>query len=129
VFAACFNAFFKITPDIFDSWLSILLRVPQAVLLFAEFQYHASALANLRLVAAAREKESGPLRPLSGPLSERIVAVSKTKTLRDHVRRASLASVFLDTRYFTAHFTCFTGTKVKIGTREEPRARLYNAKP
>jgi len=51
--AACFNAFFKITPDVFDLWLSILVRVPSAVLIFGEYQYHTSALKNLR--AAAEE--------------------------------------------------------------------------
>jgi len=33
----------------------------------------------------------------------RIVAVSKTKSLDEHIRRASLASVFLDTRLYNAH--------------------------
>ena len=111
--AACFNAFFKITPDVFELWLSVLMhtcpfvcggprgggslhahicsvheahvgncqilrRVPSALLVFAEYQYHKSALANLR---AAAHGVGG------AEMSQRLVAVGKTKTLLDHVRR------------------------------------------
>ena len=128
--AACFNAFFKITPAVFDTWLAILRLVPSALLVFAEYQYHASALANIRAAAAssggaARSvtrvgsdasaaahggDEEVQARGRAGrdlgdgdALSHRILAVPKTRSLHDHVRRASLASVFLDTRLYNAH--------------------------
>ena len=115
--AACFNAFFKITPDVFDLWLSILVRVPSAVLVFGEYQYHTSALKNLRAAAEeifnastgggeGGERESARERRDAYGLAsvrQRMVSVSKTKTLDDHIRRASLASIFLDTRLYNAH--------------------------
>ena len=56
----------------------ILRRVPSALLVFAEYQYHKSALANLR---AAAHSVGG------AEMSQRLVAVGKTKTIVDHVRR------------------------------------------
>jgi hypothetical protein len=115
--AACFNAFFKITPDVFDLWLSILVRVPSAVLVFGEYQYHTSALKNLRAAAeeifnvstgggegggGERERERKDAYGLASA-RQRMASVSKTKTLDDHIRRASLASIFLDTRLYNAH--------------------------
>ena len=104
--------------------------MPSALLVFAEYQYHASALANIRAAAALSVGAARSVTRLGSDasaaahggdgevqargragrgvgdgdaLSHRILAVPKTRSLHDHVRRASLANVFLDTRLYNAH--------------------------
>ncbi|EKX37095.1 hypothetical protein GUITHDRAFT_145209 [Guillardia theta CCMP2712] len=92
VLLACFNAFFKITPDILDLWLHILLSVPQSFLLFVKYQYHQAARRNILQVVKQKNISSA-----------RIIFMNRTASLRDHMRRTSLSDVYLDTRLYNAH--------------------------
>ena len=87
----CFNACYKIKPDVFDIWMRILRRVDHSVLwLYAE-----SALTqmNLRRAAAAR-----------GVAAERLVFAPRV-SLAEHQARMQHADLFLDTLPFNGGAT------------------------
>ena len=78
----CFNNSYKITPDLFSIWMSLLQRVPGSVLwLLAD---HADVQANLRREATAR-----------GVHPERLVFAPRTQT-DVYLARYALADLFLD---------------------------------
>jgi len=87
----CFNANYKITPDVFADWMAILRAVEDSVLWLLET--HPEATANLR-----REAQSLSIAP------ERLVFAPKV-ALRDHLARIGRADLVLDTRPFNAHTT------------------------
>ncbi len=87
----CFNKTYKITPDVFDSWMRILRSVPQSVLWLLED--NAQAAANLR-----REAER---RGVSG---DRLVFAPRMD-LPEHLSRHRLADLLLDTLPCNAHTT------------------------
>jgi predicted O-linked N-acetylglucosamine transferase (SPINDLY family) len=87
----CFNQNYKITPDIFDVWMSILRRVDGSVLwLWVD---HATARDNLRREAVRRGVDRARL-----VFAERLAA-------DEHLNRLRLADLFLDTLPCTAHTT------------------------
>ena len=87
----CFNNGYKITPDIFDVWMSLLKQVGGSVLwLYAD---RASAEANLRRQAAARGIE--PAR----------IVFARRMPRAEHLSRHHLADLFLDTLPYNAHST------------------------
>ena len=87
----CFNKGYKLDPQIFTLWMSILRDVPGSVLwLFADTEL---ARRNLRAEAAGR-----------GIDPERLVFAGRLeKSL--HLARHRLADLFLDTRVYSAHTT------------------------
>jgi protein O-GlcNAc transferase len=87
----CFNANYKITPRIFDSWMRILGEVDGSVLWLLED--NAKATSNLRKEAAAR-----------GISPDRLI-FAKRMELSDHLARHWLADLFLDTLPYNAHTT------------------------
>jgi len=87
----CFNNNYKITPDAFDSWMHILLAVPESVLWL--YQDNPLAAENLRKEAAAR-----------GVDPARLVFATKMP-LAEHLARHRAADLFLDTFYYGAHTT------------------------
>lgn len=89
---ACFNSVFKITPDVFDSWMRILSRVPGSVLWL--LQGSPSCMETLR--QEARRCRVAP---------ERIVWAERAP-LDMHLARHAHADLFLDTLYYNAHTTC-----------------------
>ena len=91
VFCA-FNNTYKITPPLFDIWMSLLRRTRASVLWlrFAD----PVAMANLRREAVARDV---------GP--ERLVFAEIMPGLADHLARLQLADLFLDTLPYNAHVT------------------------
>jgi protein O-GlcNAc transferase len=88
----CFNNNYKITPDVFDVWMRLLRQIEGSLLWLTTS--NASAPINLR-----REAEK---RGVSG---ERLVFAPTTALNEDHLARASLADLFLDTLYYNAHAT------------------------
>lgn len=89
---ACFNNSFKITPDVFDIWMRLLLQVPGSVLwLFKGNDAARSAL----LKEAARR----------GVAAERFVWAERMPQMADHLARHVHADLFLDTFYYNAHTT------------------------
>jgi predicted O-linked N-acetylglucosamine transferase (SPINDLY family) len=91
VVLCCFNNAYKITPEIFDCWMKILMSVDDSVLWLLEDT--ASAAANLRREAVAR-----------GVSADRIVFAERMP-LPEHLARHRCADLFLDTLPYNAHTT------------------------
>ncbi|MFE8643469.1 tetratricopeptide repeat protein [Sphingomonas sp. NCPPB 2930] len=87
----CFNASYKVTPDVFDVWMRLLQRVPGSVLWL--FHDKDAAVANLRQEAARR-----------GVPADRLVFARKLE-LADHLARCRQADLFIDTFHCNAHTT------------------------
>jgi predicted O-linked N-acetylglucosamine transferase (SPINDLY family) len=87
----CFNANYKITPAVFDSWMRILGRVPDAVLLM----YAGSETAAGKLRKAAHDRGIG---------ADRLVFAERLPT-PDYLARFRTADLFLDTLPYNAGTT------------------------
>jgi len=87
----CFNNNYKITPAIFDVWMSLLKKVDGSVLWLLED--NAAASKQLRFEAQRR-----------GVAPERIVFAGRLKP-DEHLARHALAGLFLDTLPYNAHTT------------------------
>jgi len=87
----CFNSNYKITPEVFNSWVRILKEVESSVLWL--FEDNLSASINLRKEAQARGLD--PNRLIFAPLMQ----------LPEHLARHKLADLFLDTNPCNAHTT------------------------
>jgi len=88
----CFNNVWKITPDVFKLWVSILQKVTGSVLWLQDCGD--TAKRNL-----SRELES------AGIGADRIVFAGRLPYLSDHLSRYRLADLFLDTFPYGAHTT------------------------
>jgi predicted O-linked N-acetylglucosamine transferase (SPINDLY family) len=88
----CFNASYKITPPMFDSWMRLLENVEGSVLWLG--QANGSAQRNLRLEAEVR-----------GIAGNRLVFAPYLPSAADHLARLKLADLFLDTLPYNAHAT------------------------
>jgi len=88
---ACFNANYKITPEMFSIWMRLLHAVEGSVLWL--FEGNAWAARNLRAEAAAR-----------GVAPERLVFAPRLP-LAEHLARIGTADLFLDTLPYNAHTT------------------------
>ncbi|MGY2049045.1 O-linked N-acetylglucosamine transferase, SPINDLY family protein [Methylobacterium sp. JK268] len=87
----CFNNTYKITAELYDSWMRILARVPDAVLWL--FQANGAVQDNLQYEAGARGID--PARIVFAP----------NLPLEAHLRRLGHADLFLDTLPVNAHTT------------------------
>ena len=87
----CFNASYKILPDMFAIWMRLLAEIQGSVLWLLET--NAQATANLRREARAR-----------GIASERLVFAPRVPVAR-HLARHAVADLFLDTFPCNAHTT------------------------
>lgn len=87
----CFNNNYKMTPDIYEIWMRLLIKVAGSVLWLLEDNVAASR--NLR-----REAEQRGLAP------ERVVFAPRIK-VDEHLSRHRLADLFLDTLPYNAHTT------------------------
>ncbi|MBN8919912.1 MAG: hypothetical protein J0H62_04275, partial [Rhizobiales bacterium] len=87
----CFNANYKITPDVFDVWIRLLSDVPGSVLWM--LQPNDTAIGNLRAAASAR-----------GIAPERLVFAGRMPQA-EHLARHMRADLLLDTLYYNAHTT------------------------
>ena len=87
----CFNNNFKITPDIFDSWVRILKAVDSSVLWL--LQDNPTAAMNLQKEAARRGLDPARL------------VFAKRMDLPEHLARHKAADLFLDTTPCNAHTT------------------------
>jgi protein O-GlcNAc transferase len=88
----CFNTNYKITPETFDSWMSILSRVENSVLWL--LQNNPAAASNLRTEAMRRGVDAG-----------RLIFADRMPSLSEHLARQRVADLFLDTRPYNAHAT------------------------
>lgn len=87
----CFNQAFKITPRIFEIWMSVLSAVPDSVLWLLDT--NPTARENLKAAAVAR-----------GIASDRLI-FAPWAAHGDHLARQSCADLFLDTLPYNAHTT------------------------
>ena len=87
----CFNNNYKITPDVFDSWVRILKAVDTSVLWLLED--NATAALNLQKEAALRGLDPARL------------VFAKRMELPEHLARHKAADLFLDTLPYNAHTT------------------------
>lgn len=87
----CFNNNWKITPEIFDTWIGLLHKCEQSTLWL--IQDNPEAAKNLKRTAAAK-----------GIAPDRIVFAQKLPLDR-HLARHRHADLFLDTPYYNAHTT------------------------
>lgn len=88
----CFNNAYKISPEIFDVWMSLLIQTPQSVLWLSKPS--ADAMKNLKEAAAQR-----------GVDPNRLVFAKRVPARVDHLSRLRLADLFLDTPNYNAHAT------------------------
>jgi predicted O-linked N-acetylglucosamine transferase (SPINDLY family) len=88
----CFNRGFKLMPDTFDDWMTILKAVEGSVLWLSEGDK--SAVANLRQEAARRHVSP-----------ERLIFATPMPSMAEHLARQRAADLFLDTLPFNAHTT------------------------
>ena len=87
-----FNNSYKITPELFAVWMTLLREVTGSVLWLSE--------AN-RFVAANLQKEA----ELRGVSADRLVFAPRLPSLADHLARYRVADLFLDTFPYNAHAT------------------------
>ncbi|XP_051116710.1 probable UDP-N-acetylglucosamine--peptide N-acetylglucosaminyltransferase SEC [Andrographis paniculata] len=88
---ACFNQLYKMDPEVFTTWCNILKRVPNSALWLLRFP--AAGEMRLRGYAAAQ-----------GVQSDQII-FTDVAMKQEHIRRSSLADLFLDTPLCNAHTT------------------------
>ncbi len=88
----CFNNAYKINPEVFDSWMRILARVPNSVLWLS--QSNESMVDNLRRESLRR-----------GVDADRLIFASHMPSPAEHLARQRAADLFLDTRPYNAHST------------------------
>lgn len=87
----CFNAAWKVAPDMFDIWMRLLKAVPGSILWLLDD--NATATANLKAAASARGVD--PARLVFAP----------RMPSADHLARHACADLFLDTLPYNAHTT------------------------
>ena len=97
----CFNATYKITPDLFDIWMRLLLKTPNSVLWLSSSSDE--CIKNLQAEARAR-----------GVDDSRLIFAERVENIEDHLVRLSLADLFLDTFYYNAHTTACDALSVGV---------------
>jgi predicted O-linked N-acetylglucosamine transferase (SPINDLY family) len=93
VVLACFNNSYKLHPDTFDFWMSLLRDLDNTVLWLQDTNPRTRLKDNLRGQAAAR-----------GVAPERIIFCPKLP-LEDYLARYQVADLFIDTLPYNAHTT------------------------
>ncbi|KAF5465119.1 hypothetical protein F2P56_015150 [Juglans regia] len=88
---ACFNQLYKMDPDIFNTWCNILKRVPNSALWLLRFP----AAGELKLRTYAMQRGVQPDQ----------IIFTDVAMKNEHIRRSSLADLFLDTPLCNAHTT------------------------
>lgn len=88
---ACFTQLVKIDPDTFDCWMRILSRVPSSVLWLLRFP----PLGEEKIHAEAKKRGIGKHR----------IVFADVAAKDEHLRRAYLADLCLDTPMYNAHTT------------------------
>ncbi|QWD05862.1 tetratricopeptide repeat protein [Polynucleobacter paneuropaeus] len=88
----CFNNYFKINPDIFDSWARILNQVPGSVLWFRD----GNSLAKSNLIKEAIKR---------GVSQDRLIFARRIDEQSEYLASYALADLFLDTFPYNAHST------------------------
>ncbi len=88
----CFNNAYKMTPEVFNIWMTLLREVDGSVLWLSNL--NATAQGNLR-----REAES------RGVSAQRLIFAQRAPDVADHLARQRCADLFIDTSPYNAHTT------------------------
>jgi protein O-GlcNAc transferase len=88
----CFNKKYKITPQVFESWMRVLARAEGSVLWLS--RDNDVAVKNLQRRAAS-----------SGIDASRLIFADRVESLAEHLARHRAADLFLDTFPYNAHAT------------------------
>ena len=97
---ASFNNNYKITPDVFDSWMRILKQVPGSVLWL--FAANETAVGNLRKEARGRDVDDARL------------IFAERMPLKQHLVRQRVADLFLDTFPYNAGATASNALRMGL---------------
>ena len=95
-----FNSNYKITPEIFNSWIEILTEVKDSILWI--YSNNENVEINLKKEAEKRNFDS-----------KRIIFAKKLE-VEDHLKRIQLADIFLDTYPYSAHTTASDAIRVGL---------------
>jgi predicted O-linked N-acetylglucosamine transferase (SPINDLY family) len=96
----CFNANYKITPEVFDIWMRLLRRVEGSVL----WLHRSNSAAEANLLKEANNRGIDPARLV---FAERV-------NHEEHLARHRLADLFLDTLPINAHTTASDALWMKL---------------
>jgi predicted O-linked N-acetylglucosamine transferase (SPINDLY family) len=96
-----FNSAFKITPDVFRTWMRVLKAVPHAVLWLRDGSE--AVKRNLAREASAY-----------GVDAARLLYAPRVPRIEDHLARFALADLFLDTFPYNAHTTASEALAVAV---------------
>jgi protein O-GlcNAc transferase len=111
----CFNASYKITPSVFNSWMVILSNVKDSILWLSE----SNQISKVNLTNEAIKCGISP---------DRIIFASKLPSAEEHLARLRLADLFLDTFPYNAHATALdaltSGIPVLTRTGESFASRV-----
>ncbi len=88
----CFNDTYKLTPQVFEVWMKLLLSRPDSVLWLRQYSDH--TVGNLRAEAERH-----------GVDGSRLYFADRTEHHADHLARQQCADLFLDTNPYNAHAT------------------------
>lgn len=88
----CFNASYKITPEIFKVWMSILKDINHSVLWLSDM----NKIAKTNLKCQCGDLNIDP---------DRLIFAPRMAKIEEHLSRISLADLFLDTFPYNAHTT------------------------
>jgi len=97
---SCFNHHYKITPNVFYSWMKILSNVEGSILWLSDG--NETGIANLKKEAKKH-----------GINSDRLIFAPRLELREDHLNRIKLADLFLDTLPYNAHAT--TSDALQVG--------------
>ena len=113
----CFNQLYKIDPEIFETWMNILKRVPNGVLWLLRFPPDAEE--NLRQEA------------LNRGVKEDQIIFSNVASREEHLLRGHLADLFLDTPAYNGHSTAadilWSGTPLLTLQQEKMASRISSS--
>ena len=88
----CLNQHYKITPEIFDIWIKILLKNDSAYILLAE----GNNLSEENLLKYASKKNIN---------KDRFIFIEKLRSLAEYLNRLKLVDLFIDTFPYGSHST------------------------
>ncbi len=95
-----FNTNYKITPEIFKTWMEILKEVPDSV--FWIYCNNERTETNLKVEAKSND------------IDESRIIFARRVNIQEHLNRIKLADIFLDTYPYGAHTSCSDALRVGL---------------
>ena len=95
-----FNTSYKITPEIFKTWMEILKNVPDSI--FWIYCNNERTETNLKVEAKSND------------IDESRIIFAKRVNIQEHLNRIKLADIFLDTYPYGAHTSCSDALRIGL---------------